>query len=302
MVLACYTLHVTNGNNIICKTIKSSTVSLYLSAAAKWYTDQGFPNPCMDIRGRRASHIQDILNECKRWENVKNKREPLTWDMIDHLHNSIPFDDGLISTLYDWFIIGMYSGFRLSEWAQSSSFINQHNDIHRSIDGLPHAIIRSDIQMGIKNNNDLFSIRWRYQKNGENGQKVTFAKSSNPNRCPLLAITRIIERSIRLNISDDMPLAYFLGDNNTPTIITDEHIQSVMQAIAKETYKLTSINDIKLWTSHSIRIGAAVALHEAGADFMTIKQRLRWKSDTFIMYLRNTPKIAINHSQIFENK
>ena len=47
---------------------------------------------------------------------------------------------------------------------------------------------------------------------------------------------------------------------------------------------------------HSIRIGACVLLHELGHSAVFIKNRLHWKSDTFMDYLRDTVTLARKHA------
>ena len=44
------------------------------------------------------------------------------------------------------------------------------------------------------------------------------------------------------------------------------------------------------------RVKAAVLLHEAGKDGTYIKLRIRWLSDCFEVYLRNTPTICAQHN------
>ena len=51
------------------------------------------------------------------------------------------------------------------------------------------------------------------------------------------------------------------------------------------------------WSTHSIRVGAAVTLHIAGATKEDIKIRLHWRSDTFMLYLRDVPALAAKHNQ-----
>ena len=110
---------------------------------------------------------------------------------------------------------------------------------------------------------------------------------------------RIVQRASRLGLPLDNPLAVF-SDQGSPSFITDVNITFILRRAASQVYKTDKAEDLKLWTPHSIRIGACVALHAAGADFLTLKRRLRWKSDTFFMYLRNTPQLALEHSRLFE--
>ena len=69
-----------------------------------------------------------------------------------------------------------------------------------------------------------------------------------------------------------------------------------MKSIAKSVYSITNKNDLKRFTAHSLRVGACVALHMAGAKTLDIKNRLRWKSDSFLTYLRDMPQLGDNHN------
>ena len=52
----------------------------------------------------------------------------------------------------------------------------------------------------------------------------------------------------------------------------------------------------KRFTAHSIRVGAAVDLQAAGKNGDFIKIRLRWKSKSYMLYLRNVPRLADAHN------
>ena len=71
--------------------------------------------------------------------------------------------------------------------------------------------------------------------------------------------------------------------------------------VTKDLYNLTLPDDIKWLSSHSIRVGTCVLLHSSGEDGDFIKLRLRWKSDTFRLYLKNTTLLAGQHCQAVEN-
>ena len=45
---------------------------------------------------------------------------------------------------------------------------------------------------------------------------------------------------------------------------------------------------LKLWSTHSIQVTAANLLHRANLSDSYIQTRLRWKSLSFLVYLRNT--------------
>ena len=54
--------------------------------------------------------------------------------------------------------------------------------------------------------------------------------------------------------------------------------------------------DLLAWSCHSIHVTAANLLHRAKFSDSYIKNRLRWRSDTFLMYLRNTFFTADQHT------
>jgi len=54
--------------------------------------------------------------------------------------------------------------------------------------------------------------------------------------------------------------------------------------------------ELKQYTPHSIRIGACVLPYDKGHSEVFIKDRLRWRSDTYMDYLRDTPRLARQHA------
>ena len=153
-------------------------------------------NPCLDLAGKQSRFIKDILHEVKRWEIMPNRREPITKDIISYIVNkgegmkkSNPHN--IYATLGDWLILGLQSGFRRKEWAQDHTHLSKHRDIQRNVDGSPAAFIMSDWDFrGKKNrrlnqssnkqitNADSVNITYRFQKNNDNGQVITYTKDT----------------------------------------------------------------------------------------------------------------------------
>jgi hypothetical protein len=298
------------GNTLLCKTIRTSTIREYISQAVKYFISNGHPDPTTNISGRRASIIQDILNESERWESVENRREPLTWAMVDAVRSSASSKSffSLEATMVDWLTVGMFSGFRLSEWAQADSVVSKkssqgHTPWQLSRKRDPIAITRSDISIskGLDGLEHL-TIRYRWQKNGQNGESVLYGAASlgYPYRCPVIAMRNILRRAESLGVPADAPLAWFLA-GKTKYLITDKHICSVLRQAARDAHGVHNVHDLQRWSAHSIRVGACVLLHEKGADPMFIKSQLRWKSDTFLTYLRHTHVLALRHSALIQS-
>ena len=138
-------------------------------------------------------------------------------------------------------------------------------------------------------------LHWTVEKNLNNGETISQAKNINIKLCAVLAALHIRARVQRLNASEHAILAVFSHRNKT-VFITNKYITSHLQAIATATHSVTSKEELKCWTPHSIRVGACVSLSEGGKDYHFIKLCLRWKSDTYLLYLRNTSHLASQHS------
>ena len=101
--------------------IKASTVNLYLADAAKLAICINCPDPTKNDLNQKSSYITNVVNEHRRWETMPNRREPLTFLMVDTLFSSsygissTIINDSLEAALTDWFILDMHKGMRKSE-------------------------------------------------------------------------------------------------------------------------------------------------------------------------------------------
>ena len=115
--MTCYTADIVAGKNILCRSLKSGTISIYLGAAADLSILANMRSPCLDTTDKQSRFIKDILHEVKRWEHIPNTQEPLTKPIIHYiiakcrdLAKSNPHN--LYRVLSDWLILGLHSGFR----------------------------------------------------------------------------------------------------------------------------------------------------------------------------------------------
>jgi hypothetical protein len=299
-IMSCYVLHLTLGHNLLCKTLKAATIRLYIYSVVSLFTDAGLPDPTLNVNNKKFAMISDILTETERWEQVANRKEPLTWTMVEaiqRLVNNVP-GDSKIAAIADWFVVGMHTGFRISEWATPQGYFKKYNRFQISRDGSSTAITSPDVKFHRSNLGYCVTITWRWQKNKQNGQKITFSRCPNdPARCPYVAMLRIINRAKRLNIPASSPLSWYKTSTSC-CLITDNDINSLLRTAASIAYGINEPEILKTWTAHSIRVGACVALHEAGADPDFIKKRLRWESESYQLYLRNTPRLALQHANL----
>jgi len=321
--MAMYVVYLGMGHTLLFKTIKARTISNYLSDAAKLiqkrreahvkaHPQAGLTWFC-PIRAHGATvlapPIASSLKEVARWENMIDRREPLTVDMI-HFQKTLCRDStphSLEQAMYDWETTGIYGGFRLSEWAQEDH-VHRLDQVKLAIDGEPTAFLMDDLTFKGANGRHMTRnealarpslvrqviVCWRFQKNGTKKEKKTFVRITSGDRslCAVSAWLRIVQRGVDLHLGSNHPLAVF-SDNGTasgrPQFIRSENINATLQFAARAVYHITDPAAIARFTSHSIRVGACVALHAAGLQQQDIKFALRWKSDSFYNYLRNLP-------------
>ena len=323
IIMACYTAYLAAGNTLYCKTIKSGTIKRYLIAAAEFSVTAQMINPCLNIMGKECAYIKDILNESRRWESIPNRREPLTKDMVQYIIDkgktlSKDNPDNIYLALGDWFILGLQAGFRRMEWAQDRAYLKKHKDIQRNIDGSSAAFILKDFEFRTKTNKrvdntsnkevgkaSVTNLTWRFQKNLDNGQIISYIEDNeNKNLCFVRASKRIRTRALKLKIPHEQTIAVFIDTKKgtkKKCFIDNVHISTILQEAASKVYNITSKEELARFTSHSLRVGACVLLHALNQSSEDIKFRLRWRSDSFRMYLRNIIQLAERHRDAIRN-
>ena len=227
--MACYAVSLTSNETIFCKSIKASTVNLYISDAAKLAIFNNHPDPTKNSLSQKSSYITNVVNEHKRWELMPNRREPLTYMMVDfsflqaYGSGSAQSNDSIEAALTDWLILGMQTGMRKSEWCQDRHILNTTGGVIPNRDGSPSAFILSDFTFarlhGVQCDNSrhnniadatIVKLKWRFQKNNNNGEVLSYMVNNyNQSRCPVRAAMRIRARAVRLQVPPTSPIAVF---------------------------------------------------------------------------------------------
>ena len=148
-------------------------------------------------------------------------------------------------------------------------------------------------------------------KNGDNGQEMTYVNDTeNPRHCYVSAANRIVKRAWALHIPEDMPLGVYCTyrTHKRSRVVKDavhfddSSINKVLREAASEVYNITDPKELKKFTAHSSRVGACVILHAAGKDPEYIKYRLRWRSDSWKVYMCNVTALAVQHLQVLRTR
>ena len=325
--LSLYCLHLASGHTLFCKSIKAKTVEKYLIDAADMIAPLcGFdPRRTESSTSKNAPPLQAIITEIKRWESVSDKRrEPFTPAMLTHLghlatlERSKHKDDELLAVLFDFFLCGLYAGFRQSEWSQDTKHHPDTPDLNKF--GQTAAFTINDITFFAPGDRRVSLAQalsipeivlsatdtcWRTQKNNQNGEKKRFASNTtNPRFCYTSAFRRICQRFIRLrgNADKSTPLSvYRTATTGELRLVTANDVGQCMRYLAQAVYDIHCPKELQLFSAHSLRVGACVILHAQGFNEIQIQFILRWRSLAFMAYLRNLTALSQQQNKAFND-
>lgn len=325
--LAMFVLHLSMGHTLYCRSIRLATIIKYVDAAASFLAL--FGPVAHDYRKnsnrdtKNSPILQNIYNDLKRYEKQSTRREAYDTKMLEHLCGEIEKHKLDIDTqevaLSDWYTCGLFMGLRLTEWAQEANKWEPTTPL-RDIYGSTKALCIGDFNYETSARHRLTALEaatfqgpdsdiercwvmFRTQKNGQNHEKKMFVRNINTKgRCFIATSLRIIRRFIRLRGNNDTttPLALYRNQAGETALVTATAIEKNMRATAAAVYKIKKDDELQLWSAHSLRVGACNSLHAMGFSPSEIKWTLRWRSDSFMDYLRNTHVMATKQNRVLD--
>ena len=313
-ILLLYLHFLQQGNTLEGQRVRNDTLKAYLRMAAMAAVEAGFPNPLYSDTPHfpprnvpMLPRFRAAFREQAGWQAKKNVKSPVSLLMIFAMATRAvkAGRDSDQAAVYDWTALGASAGFRRVEFAQVKRkevvlvFLQLSQDSEPTYQ--PYAFTYRDFVFLDGHLRPLHGqdrcdavyvrIRWRTQKNLNNGETKLFARAKDVRLCPVLAALRIVLRFERLGDNDGV-----LGISRSGYLTTDVITRILRVAAAEVLGDTATPEDISGYTPHSIRICACVLLHEQGHSGVFIKDRLRWRSDTYLDYLRDTPRLARQHA------
>ena len=344
LLVQLYAVHLGTGNSIHCKSIKVESIKQYVLAIRKFM--EHFTAYDFGKHSQAASTLDSgllaIFEEFKAYDSRPNRREPYTLEMhAEVCRRAEPLRQahsaGKIPALCDWFECGLYAGLRNGEWAQPTSKRDPLRPaLHETKKPKPSdtpqdarhqrlvlALLAGDIRVETHDHRravglDILKlklsdiaklwIRFRSQKNGDDGEEKLFTR--NPNEtgsCFVASMYRILSRFALLKCDPLVtPLGAYQLPNGLVQLITSDDIEWLMRDVAKQIYQLNPATKadkeaLQRWSAHSLRVGATVLLHGLGFSPTDIKFLLRWRSEAFMLYLRNLAVLARRHNSAIDS-
>jgi hypothetical protein len=215
------------------------------------------------------------------------------------------------SAVYDWTRLGLFTGSRVSEYAQTRLKAGvRYNTIPNTADagiwaGQPLAFTRddftfytaahqtvplSDLVLSHRNHHVVaVHIRFRFDKSPTNFSVRKFQSTKDPNLDPVDSAVSCIYRATMLSIPTWEPIGVYKSPRTGSCFLPDYNVSKIMRRACVWAYPnpqhymrihITSI------VPHSNRITAAVSLKLGGASDEEIAFRLRWHVSSVPTYLR----------------
>ena len=311
-----YVKSLTEGYNINSLEMRSATLRKYMQAVNDMFERRGFDIP-IDWDDKENEAV-GFLNAVKEWENEPTRRTHITPEFLSELVRNAEASkdpDSFPEVILDWAILSRYAGFRLCEYGQETQKKKSyHKHPLKPNHPIMKAFCRNDFvffdKYGkrvtdlIKNAALVCSVEitWRAQKNRRTGQKIKWTcDTTNRLLCPVLAAISIALRSIRYGCSpNDDPLGFYIkytkkGKKGSLIFITGNAVSLYLKDCAKRVYPDITKQELGQFSAHMFRVTACVLLQHAGKTADYIKIRLRWQSEAYRCYLRNTDILAEQH-------
>jgi hypothetical protein len=317
-----------SGDNIQHLHLGGQSLRNYTSAAALCFrlltgkTPQYYdPATLTQQRVYLHPYLHDKIQQRTSWSTPKPLKEPFTYLMLEvHArYNLRPSKKdsykqffSLLHVVWDWLRLGVFTGSRVAEYAQSKLKRNQrYQVIPKTKDagtwaGQPLAFIRADFQFFDHLNccvihTNVFKmyragqlasvhIRFRFDKSKQNHTIRKFHISRDPILNPVGAAVSIIRRADMLRVPILEPVGVYSPPNSTSyAFLRDYHITPILRDMCRLAYpdKTHYLRiHIERLVPHSNRVTAAVCLKMGGASDEDIAFRLRWNVSSVPTYLR----------------
>jgi hypothetical protein len=266
-------------------------------------------------------YLHDKIAQRTAWTKPQLQKEPFTYRMLaihakTHLgtktEGSYSSFLGLNHVVWDWLRLGVFTGSRVAEYAQSGLKRNQrYQTIPTGTDagpwaGQPLAFIREDFQFFTNDNCCVLSsmvhrehkrghitmvhVRFRFDKSKHNFSIRKFRVTTDHILNPVDAAVSILKRADILKVPINEPMGVYMPPwSQSPKYLRDYHITPILRAMCVLAYPDPSHYlrvHISRLVPHSNRVTAAVCLKMGGAKDEEIAFRLRWNIASVPTYLR----------------
>lgn len=253
--------------------LASSSVRLYLSALRFFQINLSGVDPSLPDMARLHYTVRGLSR--LQLAGDRPTRLPITLDILETLFRVWSVESPTYERVMLWAAcsLGFFAFLRAGEFTLTS------NSSHQMV------LAPSDIQVDSTSNPTYLTVTLRRSKTDPFGQGCTLYIGKTDSRtCPVTAILAYL--SLRSPAAGPL----FIHENGAP-LLRSEPVSVVRSALSSAGL------EVSRFTGHSFWIGAATSSALAGLPDSLIQTLGRWKSSSFLHYIRTPPQTLLGISQ-----
>ena len=259
------------------QSVSASTIRSYLSGIRFFQIRAGLADPSWNSPPKLPYVLKGIQRSHSTWASTKTKRLPITPDLLLRIHalwskSPLSFDKIM---LWAAFCLGFFGFFRSGEFTQSST----HNPGE-------YGLTTEDVTIDSRDNPQILTVLLRKSKTDPFGAGThIYMGRTGTTLCPVSSVLAYL--AIRPRTQGPL----FIFEDGTPLSKNAlvSHLREALSQIGE---------DVKNFTGHSFRIGAATTAAAAGFNDSFIQSLGRWKSSAFLSYIRTPVKELVAASAV----
>ena len=294
------------------KTIQDYLRTAMAPAIANGLDDSHYLPRLTDFAGKHiyVPLLTQIFLTARKWTPQRRpKRQPISVAILSSLLETVPTHDGeemsLSAVVWDTAILGVFTGSRVSEYAQSQrpkGVVFHTVPVNAASDtdgGKPIVFMLSDFKfystarLKVHHSNAhivaYVNILFRFTK----GIRTSRMLASIPHSsfCSVQAATRVCKRWALIDPDPNTLLFCFFHTflARKSSYLTDSHMTQALRAVALRTHPEQSHlvhHHTAAITGHFLCVFACLCLRLAGWDEDAIAHQLRWDSVAIKVYIR----------------
>ena len=299
------------GNNLVSKKqLRSDTVAGYIKAINTLRELRGL-GKAIDIGSRKCSSAI-LYRNIKAEEDIARRRQPLTDETVTVITKKAKEShrDSLEALVGDIIRVASQIGPRAAEIVQKTS---SNYDVHTYPSGkkVIKAMTSSNFRFltakgrlikatSVKNRKLVRKMKqtWPIQKNRRNNEELTYlTNDENPDLCVINGALGMIDRAARLEQDPNLPFAVYENTQGNMTYLTTKKLTDYIRNCTKQAHPDMPEQELQLYSCHSMRVWACMLLHQMGKSGDYIRVRLRWLSEAYRVYLRDSEVSAKQHNE-----
>lgn len=315
--MAIYVKLISTGNNLVLKKqLRSDTVAGYVKAINTLRELRGLPK-AIDLASKRCTAAV-LYRNIKAEEDIARRRQPLTDETVTIILTKAKSShrDSLEALAGDIIKVASQVGPRAAEIVQKKA---DTYDVHTypsgkkvikamTTDNFKFFTARGRQVKATSNNVERKTVRkmkqkWPIQKNRRNNEELSYSvNEENPDMCVVQGVLGMIDRAARLKQDPSLPFAVYKNKRGDMKYLTATKLTEYFRKCTKEAHPEMSEQDVKLYSCHSMRVWACMLLHQMGKSGDYIRVRLRWLSEAYRVYLRDSEESANQHNDALASK